>query len=146
MPTAPKLVAAVFFAALGWFCADLVKPLLPDGTQIGLFSPISAGFGLLVGWVFTGKRLGLGQGTPIGIGFSSSILMVLWVLLCFSGYEMLRLALRKSYDGPVEAIQGMFQIGVDYLLLAATVEVAGALVLGGVLGGVLTGWAARRWS
>ena len=146
MPTAPKLVAAAFFAVLAWFCADLIKPLLPDGTQYGLFSPVSAAFGVLVGWVFCGKRLGQGLGGPVGIGFASSILLSFWVLLTFSGYEMLRMSMRGRYDGPMDALQNLFQIAVDYLFIAATPEVIGTLVIGGVFGGVLTGMAARRWT
>ncbi len=32
MPTFAKVIAAVYFAALGFLCADLVKPLLAEGT------------------------------------------------------------------------------------------------------------------
>jgi hypothetical protein len=145
MPTSSKLVAALLYAALGWFTADLVKPLLTEGTPVGLFSPISAGFGLLVGWVFVGTRIGAGQGGPVGIGLTGSILLVFWVVLTFSGYEMVRRSMRLSYDGPVEALQSMFELAVEYLYMAAVPEVIGSLVAGGIIAGWLTGAVARRW-
>ncbi|WP_421704308.1 TrgA family protein [Aliiroseovarius sp.] len=146
MPTAAKLVGAICLAVLGWVVADLIKPLLPEGTQVGLFSPISAAWGFIVGWRFTGKRLGDGTGSSVGIGMGSIFLLGFWVLLSFSGYEMIRLSMRLRYDGPVEALQDMFQIGVDYLWTAATPEVIGTLLAGGLITGVVTGLAARRWN
>ena len=146
MPTTARLVAALIFAALGWLCADLYKPLVADNTPVGLFSPISAGFGLLVGWFFAGARLERGLGSGPGIGLTASALLVFWVLLTFSGYKMVLNSMRKFYDGPVEALQAMFGIAVDYARLAVTPEVIGALVVGGLVGGVITEWVARRWS
>ncbi len=146
MPTTARLVAAVLFAALGWLCADLYKPLLPEGTPVGLFSPVSAGFGLLVGWNFTGRRIERRLGSGFGIGLTSSLLLVFWVLLAFSGTKMLQNSLRKYYDGPVEALQGLFAIGLDYARLGATPEIVAALVVGGLVGGRITEWVAGRWS
>ncbi len=147
MPTTARLVAAVFFAALGWLCADLFKPLLPQGTAVGLFSPISAGFGALVGWTFTGKRADQGYGGGFGLGLTSSFLLVFWVLLTFSGYKMLQNSMRKAYNGPVEALQDMFRLAVEYVFLAVTsAEVGAALIIGGLVGGWLTDQVARRWS
>ncbi len=146
MPTTARLFAALFFAALGWFTTDLIKPLLPPGTQVGLFAPTAAGFGILVGWFFTGKRLFAGEGGGLGIGLTSSALLVFWVLLTFSGREMLTLSMRKAYDGPVEALQDMFRIAVEYLVLAGIPSVIGTLVVGGLLGGWITDQIAKRWS
>lgn len=145
MPTASKLAAALLFAVLGWITADLVKPLLEEGTPVGLFSPVAAGFGLLVGWVFVGRRIGSGQGGSVGIGLTGSVLLVFWVVLTFSGYEMTIRSMRLSYDGPIEALQGMFEQAVEYLWMAAVPNVIGALVIGGIVAGWLTGAVARRW-
>ncbi len=151
MPTSARLVSALFFAALGWLCAELYKPLLPEGTALGLFAPISAGFGALVGWTFTGKRAdmaaNIGAGGGLGIGLTSSFLLLFWVLLTFSGYKMLQNSLRKFYDGPVQALQDLFAIAVDYLLLAAqSPEIVAALVVGGLVGGWIGEKVAQRWS
>ncbi len=147
MPTAPKLVAAVFFAALGYFLADLIKPLLPEGKPYTWFSPSLAALGLLIGWRFTGYRIGRGLGGAVGIGLSTAFLLAFWGLLLFSGAEMLRLSLRKAYDGPVEAIRGVIEISVNYVLMIAPhPDVIGAWIVGCIAGGVLTRMAAARWS
>ncbi|HHB80234.1 MAG TPA: TrgA family protein [Aliiroseovarius sp.] len=147
MPTTARLFGALFFAALGWYCADLFKPLLPEGTAVGLFSPTAAGFGALVGWTFTGKRADLAQSGGLGIGLTSAFLLVFWVLLTFSAYKMLQNSLRKLYGGPVEALQDMFSLGVEYLQLAVqSPQLIGALLVGGLVGGWLTEQIARRWS
>jgi len=145
MPTASKLAAALLFAALGWFSADLVKPLLPEGTKVGLFSPVSAGFGVLIGWAFVGRRIGAGLGGALGIGLTGSVLLVFWVVLAFAGYEMFIQSMRLRYDGPVEAIQAMFELGVGYLVFVAAPTVIATLILGGLGAGWLTGQVARRW-
>jgi len=145
MPTAGKLVAALLLAALGWFTADLVKPYLPEAQPVGLFSPISAVVGLGVGWFFTGKKLNRGEGSAFGIGLSSAALLAFWVAFIFSGHEMLKRALRKSYDGPTEAAVDVFAIIGDQAKTAAKPEVIGALVVGGLVVGAITRWVAARY-
>lgn len=145
MPTTARLVAALLLAALGWFTADLVKPYLPEAQPVGLFSPISALVGLGVGWIFTGKKLHGGEGSAVGIGLSSALLLVFWVAFIFSGYEMLQKALRKSYDGPTEAAVDTFAIILDQLKTAAQPDVIAAIVVGGVVAGALTRWTAARF-
>lgn len=147
MPTSARLISALLFAAIGWFTADLVKPLLLEGTAVGRFSPISAVLGFLVGWWFTGKRLESEEAGSLGIGLTSSFLLTFWVILIFSGYEMVQLSMRSNrYDGPIEALQGMFGIAVDYIWLAATPEVVGTLAISGLFSGWITAKIAKRWS
>lgn len=145
MPTMGRLVAALLLAALGWFSADLVKPYLPEAQPVGLFSPISAAVGLLVGWLFAGRKLHGGAGSVFGIGLSSAALLALWVAFIFSGHEMLRRALRKAYDGPTEAAVDVFGIMVDQARVAAQPEVFLALVVGGLVAAWLTKWVAARY-
>ena len=146
MPTTARMVAAILFAVLAWFVADFIKPVLPEGTDVTKFSPISAGFGALVGWFFTGKRLDAGLGSGFGIGLTSSLLLSFWMLLAFSGSKMIKLSMRNRYDGPVEALQDMFGIGIGYIVLAGTPVVLVTLFVGGLVGGWITEQVARRWS
>ncbi len=145
MPTAAKLVAGIFFAALGWFVADLTKPYLPEGRSFVYLSPGLAAVGLFVGWRFTGKRIGSGMGGAFGIGLSSAFLLWFVGLFAFSFYEMIRLSLRKSYDGPVEAVQAIVEIGLEFGMIMSQPDVIGTLVVGSLLGGWLTQLAARKW-
>lgn len=145
MPTMARLVAALLLAALGWFTADLVKPLLPEARPVGLFSPISAVVGFGVGWIFTGRKLHGGAGSAGAIGLSSVVLLVFWVTFIFAGYDMLQRALRKTYKGPMEALVDVFSLMFEHAMLAARVEVIAVLVLGGLITGTVVKWVAARW-
>lgn len=145
MPTTTRLVAAVLLAALGWGAAWLAIPYLPEGKPAGMFAPISAGVGALVGWIWTGRKIEAGTGRPLGLGFVGAVLLLFWVLFIFSGYEMLRRSSNLRYDGPVEAVQDMVAVALDYLRTMGQPEVLGALALGGLAVGVVSGWVARRF-
>ena len=147
MPTMSKLFAAFFLGALGYFAADTVALHLPEEVRPGMLRPLSAFFGLLVGWRFLGKRVGHGMQSAIGMGLSASVLLVLICLLFFSGNEMLRRALRKSYGGnPFEALQDMVQIALDFTEYLLQADVIAVLVLGGIAVGMIVELVARRWS
>ncbi|MCU0908861.1 MAG: TrgA family protein [Rhodobacteraceae bacterium] len=145
MPTAAKLVSALFFAFLGYFAADMVKPVLPEGTQVAMFSPMCALIGLACGWKMVGERAGDGMWPSAGYGLTTSMLIVFWSLLLFSGNEMLQRSIRRHYDGAVDAILGMVSIAIGNLMMIATPTVIATLVIGGIFGGYLSEFAARRW-
>ena len=145
MPTMSKLIAALLMAALGWFTADLVKPYLSEGTPTGMFSPVAAVVGVLVGWRFTGKKLQARRGTAVAIGLTSSLLLALITAAVFGGKEMVDKSIRKNYSGPFDAVQGFFQNTINNLLTALQADVLIALVVGGVIVGWLTGMAAKRF-
>ncbi len=146
MPTAAKLVAAVLTAALGYFVADLIVAHLPEQDRQNYMREVSAVLGLLVGWQFLGRRMGDGFRAAIGLGLSTSLVLLVSGLVAFSGYIMLIRSLRKSYHGPFEALQGMMGIAVDNLSYLQHADVISGLVVGGILVGLITEMAARRWS
>ena len=113
MPTAAKLIGALSFAALAWFVSDLIKPLLPEGTQVGLLSPVNAFFGLLMGWRILGARAGEGIVSSVGYGLTAAVATVFWGLLAWAGYEMIVRSTRLYYDGPIEALQDMMAGGEE---------------------------------
>jgi hypothetical protein len=146
MPTIPKLAAGIYFALLAWFCSDQVRLVLPDGFNLGWFREVSGAIGFYAGWFMSGSRAGDGTRAGLGYGLTSSVLIVFWGVLIFAGYEMLQNSLSRRYDGAIEAVQSMFQISMDYLVLIATPGIIGPLVVGGLFGGWLTEWFAKRWS
>lgn len=145
MPTVPKVIAALFFAALGYFCGDLVKPLLPEGTRTGMLNETLAAIGFAMGWVMSGARAGDGIRAGFGYGLTTAALLTFWGIFFFAGYEALQMSLNRRFHGPIEAIQGMVEIGLEYAVLIATPSIIGSLVLGGLFGGWLTEWSAKRW-
>jgi hypothetical protein len=62
----------------------------------------------------------------------------------FAGAEMIELSIARRYGGPIEAIQAMVAIGLDYVRLIAVPEIIGSVVVGGIFGGWLTEWVAAR--
>ena len=142
--TAAKLVGAILFAALAWYTSELIKPLFPDGYDPGRFSETNALIGLGVGWVVAGSRAGRGMASGISAGLTATVALVFWGLLLNCTYEMLRLSLRRQYDGPVEAVVGVFQLMIENLFLMLTPEVIGTLLIGGAVAGLIVEWTSRR--
>jgi len=146
MPTAPKLMAAILFAALTWFVSDLVKPSLPDGTQMGLLSPINTVIGAFFGWRVMGARAGHSVKASLGYGLTTVAIIVFWCLLVWSAYLMTIQSTRLRYDGPIEALQDMFAMMVQFGQTILTAEIVGSLVVGALVFGWLTEQVARRYS
>ena len=69
-----------------------------------------------------------------------------WCLLVWSGYEMLKRSMKLYYDGPVEALQEMAELYLDYARLAAVQEVLIPALIGAVFMAWVTEFFARRWS
>ena len=100
MLTIPKLIAALFFAALGFFCGDLVKPLLPEGTRTGLMNETLAALGAISGWRISGARAGLGTKSGLGYGLTSAGVIAFWGVFLFAGQKALQLSIDKRFQGP----------------------------------------------
>lgn len=146
MPTAAKLFAAFAFAVVAFFAAEVFKPHMPEGTQFGYFSFVSALIGVVAGWRVMGPDAGRGNWMAVNSGIKTSACAVGLALLIFSTYEMLRLAFRPAYKSPMEAVVGIFELAVDYAISLIAWDVLVVLVIGGALAGLLSEWAARRWN
>jgi hypothetical protein len=146
MPTGGKLIAALTFAALAYFISDLVKPLLPEGTNTSRLSEINALVGLVMGWKVMGKGAGRTYRQSFGYGLTTLAVTAFWSLLIWSGYEMLQRSIKLYYDGPIEALQEMAALYVEYARTAASTEVLISAVVGAIFVSWLTEFFARRWS
>lgn len=146
MPTAAKLVAAVMFAAVGFLAAQAYVPSLPEGTQIGFLREICAVLGLVIGWFVMGRLVGKGYVEAVGFGIRTSVTLLFWAVLGFSIYEMILRSTKMMYDGPMEALLGVFDLVIYYGKMMGSPEFIGTLLIGGVLGGIAAEWAGRRWS
>lgn len=145
MPTAAKLVAAVWFALIGWLAANAHIPALGESAAYGAFREVTALIGFIVGWRVMGALVGQGYPDAIGTGLRTSVTLVFFALLGFSTYHMVQQSTKMVYDGPMEAVLGVFQFMVENGRDMLTVGVLGTLAIGGVLGGIVTEWASRRW-
>lgn len=146
MPTGAKLIGALTFAALAYFLSDLIKPLLPEGTPVGRLSEINAIVGFMMGWKVMGKGAGTTYRQSFGYGFTTMAAIFFWCLLVWSGHEMIKRSMKLYYDGPMEALQEMGQLYVDYAKTAAVQEVLIPAAIGVVFVSWLTEYFARRWT
>jgi hypothetical protein len=146
MPTASKLVAAICFAVLGYMMAEAYKQVLPPDAQLGTFSLICAGIGLLCGWLVAGRLSGKGYGKAWGLGVRTALTTVFWALLGFSIHEMILRSMKGRYGGsPMEALAGAISLVVENGQKALEQNFLLTLFIGGVIGGLLTEFAGRRW-
>jgi hypothetical protein len=146
MPTVPKAIAALFFAGFAYFCGDLIKPMLPEGTKTGLLNETLAVFGALSGWRISGARAGFSLRAGFGYGLTTVAVTVFWGIFGFAGYKMLQYSLDRRFSGPIEALQEMVRFGIDYAVMISVPSFVATLVVGGLFGGWLVEWTARRWS
>ena len=146
MPTASKLAAAVAFALLGLLAAQTFIKYLPEGTPLGYFREITAAIGFIVGWLWMGKLTRKGYREAINSGMVTALILVFWALLVFSLYFMLKKSTRMMYDGPMEAVLGVFQLMFDYGKMLLVPDMLGVIFVGGMVAGLVTEWAGKRWS
>lgn len=146
MPTAAKMAAAVFLGAVAWYASELIRPLMPDGTDFGWFNFVNLALGLLCGWFVIGTRVGRSYFESFSAGLTGMAALVFWALFLQSFNEMLKLALQRRYEGPVEAIVAIFEIGVDFGSHLLDAKLIIVLLVGGIASGVIAEWASRRWS
>ena len=145
MPTAAKIIGAVLFAALTLLLATLYIPQLPKGTQLGYFRQITAGIGFFCGWLVMGSQVGYGYRAAAEAGLRTSLIIVFWALLGFSIYIMVDRSMKMMYDGPMEAVLGVFQLMFEYGKKLVVVELIVTAVFGGILAGQATEWVGKRW-
>jgi len=145
MPTAAKLVAGLLWALVAWFASNLIKPYFPEGTDLGRFAEVNAALGLLLGWTMAGPRAGLGWSAAISYGLTTTVSLVVVGVFMHSFAEMVRLSMRRMYEGPVEGVVAVFGLMVEYFALMAQPDVIVTLLVGGLIAGLATEWAGRRW-
>lgn len=145
MPTSARLMAAVSLAIVAFFVSGLIMPLMPDRNDFGNFVPINIVLGLLAGWFIMGPRVGRGTTAAINNGLTGVFVLVLWGIGVQACNEMVRLAMRNRYDGAMEAVVAIFQIGAEFGVLIATVPIGLFLVVSGVIAGLVTEFVGIRW-
>jgi hypothetical protein len=145
MPTAAKLISAIILAAVGWLCAEMVKPLMPEGRDLTYLSPTCGVVGLFVGWWYLGPRADRGLGSSGANAGTTIFVQTFCTLFVFSFYEMIDNSLRKRYEGAVEAVQDVFVIGYETAVEYATAEIAATAILGAFIASTCAFYAARKW-
>lgn len=145
MPTAAKLVAALAFAGVGYATAQVFLPEVPKGMHAPWIREMSALLGLVVGWIVMGRSVGAGMYLAAMRGIYTSLLLLFWALVEFSGREMVLRALDKRYDRVMEAVTGTLDIAYWFFQLSLFPAFWLTLLGGGLLAGMVTEFANRHW-
>lgn len=144
-PTAARTTAAICLAILGWILSDQVRLLFPEGKAFGVFNQVNAGIGFLCGWFIVGTRAGQGYGHGVSHGLTGAASLVFWGLFIQAANEMTRLAMRHRYDGPLEAMAAVFEIGVEFGQMMLVQNILMTVFFGGIITGWLTEYVGRRF-
>lgn len=145
MPTGAKAMSAAAFAVVGWLIANAYVQNMPVAEAVGRVREIAALIGAIVGWRVMGPSVGKGYLESAAAGLKTVIVLVFFSLLVVGIYEMLQESVKMRYEGPLEAIVDIFGRMLERAPTLATGGVIGAMVLGGVIGGILAENANRRW-
>ena len=145
MPTTSRLVAAVSFALVALIAAILVREAMPPEAQAGRFVAFCMLIGLVCGWRLAARDADEGYRGAAGSGLRTSITLSLWCLLALGIVLMVRKAFRMRYDGPTEAVVDIVRLALGSARFLLDPAVFGTLLLGGLLGGLLTEAARLRW-
>lgn len=146
MPTFGRLMGAICFAALGAYLATITTPLFEEGTVPSFWMPLCVAAGLWSGWVVVGKRAGHGVSSGVGNGITGVVAQVFWIIALYSLYEMIVRSMRKTYDGPLEAIVGIFELAWEHAQELGTVDVIVSALVGGIIAGLITEFFSSRFS
>ena len=145
MPTAARLFSAVALAILAFIVSGQVMPLMPEGTDFGMFTYVNMAVGAVMGWVVVGKRAGRGLIPGITNGMTGTLAMMFWCLCIYGAYEMFSRAMDRRYDDPFESVMAIFELGFDYASMIFVQNIIVTLLIGGVLAGLAAEYAAKRF-
>jgi len=145
MPTAAKLVAAVSFAVLAWVVCIVLEGVLPEDQRIGYIYEVSIVCATLMGWFISGAAKRAGYAEAAATGLRTTTTAVVASLLVLSIGTMWSEATRGRFRGPMDAVLDVFDKFVEFGFMLLPVVVLGTLFFGGMLAGMMTEWAGRRW-
>lgn len=148
MPTAARLVSAILLAALAYLVTTMYMNALlaedPD-ENFGRLMEVNVVISALVGWVLLGGRVGNQYSVAIGLGLTSVAAALFWCLFAHSIWEMLDMSLDRRFDGPMEALIGAIELGIEFAAELARPNIIVTLVVGGIVLGPAAEFASRRW-
>jgi len=149
MPTAARLVAALLFAALFGAVSVLALPAfaLAEEPDPRGFALVNLLLGLVIGWRLGGAGAGRRSWAgAAGQGLTTAVAITFSALFLHGTIRMVALSMRKYYDGPAEAVVGVFALMIEIGRIAALPGVIALLVLGAMGAGIVVEWVGRHSS
>ena len=144
MPTAARLTAAIAFAIVGYVIFATMVPIYGEDTVPRFLMALCIGAGLWAGWVLCGKNAhSIASG--IGTGYTAVLAQVFWILLIMSFVHMIDQAMRRRYDGPMDAVVDVFTIMYDNGMRFGSSDMITVILVGGFVGGALAGLMGKKF-
>lgn len=145
MPTGAKLMAAVSFAVVGFIMANYYAMNMPDATAAGPIREGAAVVGAVIGWMVMGPTAGKGYVEAAGSGIKTAVILAVAALFLLALREMLDSSIKMRYDTALDAILDVFQTMAQRSYGLLSLGVIGTILVGGIVAGLLTENAGRRW-
>ncbi|MBL9061228.1 TrgA family protein [Tabrizicola sp.] len=145
MPTGAKLVAAACFAVVGWVMSNYYAMNMPDASAAGPMREWAALIGAIIGWMVMGPSVGRGYVEAAGSGIKTAVVLAVAALFLLALREMLDNSVKMRYDGALDAILDVFQVMARRSEALLSLGVFGTILFGGIVGGLLSENAGRRW-
>ncbi|MEL6839939.1 MAG: TrgA family protein [Pseudomonadota bacterium] len=146
MPTAGRLAGAIVFALFGWYVAGIMAPFFPEERPPQYLLPMCAAIGLFLGWTVCGSRAGKGYMQAISNGLTTIGAFSFCVVAALGGNQMISNALRNRYDGPMDAIVGMFELIIEQSIRFLDVPFLATLVIGGIVCAMIAEYFGKNYS
>ena len=145
MPTGAKLMAAISFAVVGWVMANYYAMNMPDAAAAGPMREAAALVGAIIGWRVMGPSVGRGYVEAAGSGIKTAVVLAVAALFLLALREMLDNSVKMRYDGAMDAILDVFQTMAKRSEALLSLGVFGTILFGGIIAGLLSDNAGRRW-
>lgn len=109
MPTAARLIAAIFMAIAGVIVIIVVVNEFPDAEYDQFPMAVTAAIvGLFVGWRGLGSKIGVEDVKATAIGLRAGITMFIWVLFFFGLWRMIEGIMKQEFYQPLSAVLALF--------------------------------------
>lgn len=147
MPTAAKLVGGLCLAITAAIAAMVFIDNYTGVYQVGFrFIAGNAIVGFFAGWYALGKNPGYGIFVAAANGVRALVFLLIGAGMLFASVFVLGNLERNNFNDPVDLPLLWIQTSFDFVVLAFTGPVLLTLLIGGVVSGLITYIASRRWS
>lgn len=147
MFTMGKVAASATLAGTAYLVSTQVMAAWEEEFNFGQFPWVSTAIGAWTGWATIGRRV-TRQSTLsqiVGYGLTGVGVMLLIAFFVFAGNEALRKALRRRYDGPIEAILDILPISAEWGANLLHPHILATLIGGGLLSALMAKVVDRMW-
>ena len=133
MPTAGRLAGAVIFGLFGWYLTGITIPFFPESNAPTYWLPAGSLISLFIGWKIVGSRAGQGYNPAMAVGLTAGFSIGFCLIFLVAFNQMISNAMRLRYDGPMEAVVGVFDLMIVFGRYFADVQIIATLLIGGII-------------